>query len=160
MKSLSCLNCLECDKFKIGFFTYENPNDNINEDIDEKSVPSAAVNVNVEITEDNNKSLPDDEPSIDDVVLKKDVWVLAKFEGPKKNVMPYRYVCWIIKNLIVQGYQKYEKSSKQEFVMCKNDICDIEKKDIEILPEPQLHKINRKIVFIFPTPIDVEEMSS
>ena len=152
---MSCLKCLECDKFQIGILTYKPDIDEpINDVVEEEPNPPA---VEVEIIHDEDD---EEKPAIDDAVLKKDVWVLVKFEGPKKNVTPFKYVCQIIEPLRVQGFQKYEKTSKQEFILCKNDICEIEKGDIiEILPEPERCIINRKMVFVFPAAVHVHEMS-
>lgn len=159
MKSLSCLKCIDCDKFKLGILAYECDNtEKIPMNDESKITSNESYDPPVEV-QLNEPMLP----CIDDAILKKDVFILAEFEvesaAKKKKTSPYRYVCCVMENLTVQGFRSYEKSKKQ-FILRENDICNIEKKDvIQILPQPEIRIVKRKKIFIFPAAIDINETS-
>ncbi len=157
MKSLSCLKCVQCQKFTLGILSYERTIEDSDPDKPGEQETTASFPLEVVLDVNDVTSKPECIGTIDDAVLKPGVYILAKFDGRKNN--HYKYVCRIIKELTVQGFRSFNQS-KKEFVLREKDVCQIERNDIlEILPVPESKVVKRKTVFVFPRAVDINETS-
>lgn len=176
MKSLSCLKCIHCSKFSIGTLTFDESthaefendevinDENLEVTVEESTTDEQPINQldpSVEDAPTCSRNLS----SINDTSLNPNIFVLVKFDAIKKKslLVSYRYVCRIKscdkQSIEVQGYQRF-KGSHKEFVIRENDVFEIGKNDvIDILPEPEEVTLSRrKLVYVFPTTVDVNEM--
>lgn len=123
---------------------------------DDETEEQFRIEMEIENTPDVNYEPPDQNKII------PGCYVLADFVGGNRNKTHYTYLC-VVNNLVgekefcVTG-MKSVNNVNTEFIIVENDISNINFVSIKaVLPEPIIESRERKLIYVFPGSVSVNE---